>query len=147
MSYCRLLAVALLLAMGVADIAPAAHATPRNVAFLVKLGDTLDTRTSRPSDRVRAVVISPVSLRGGRLEGAVEEARGGSLRFSFHTLRHAGKSLSIRTRITGVVNSKGDVSRDDLGQVVRIEEGTIIAPGEATAIHEGAEIRLAGELP
>jgi hypothetical protein len=147
MRYCRRLAVALLLAMGLAAIAVAAHAAPKDVAFLVKLGDTLDTRASRPGDNVSAVVISPVSLRGGRLEGTVEEARGGRLRFSFHTLRHAGKTFSLRTQITGVVNSKGDVSRDDLGQVVRIEEGTIVASGKATAIHEGAEIRLAGELP
>jgi hypothetical protein len=145
-SCCRF-AVALLFAMALAGIAVFSHAAPTTVAFLVKLADTLDTRISRPGDKVRAVVISPVSLRGGRLEGTVEEARGGRLRFSFHTLHHAGKTSRVRTQITGVFNSKGHVSRDDLGQVVRIEEGTIVATGEATAIHEGAEIRLAGELP
>lgn len=112
--------------------------------FLVKLGDTLDSRTSRPGDRVGAVVISPVPLRGGRLEGVVEEAGGPRLRFGFHTLRFGGESVPIRTEITGVVNSKGHPARDDLHQAVRIEKGTVIAPGQAIAIHEGAEIRLVG---
>lgn len=115
-----------------------------NTRFLVKLGDTLDSRTSRPGDRVGAVVISPVPLRGGRLEGVVEEASGPRLRFSFHTLRFADHAVPIRTEVTGVVNSKGNPARDDLNQVVRIEKGTVIAPGEAVAIHEGAEIRLLG---
>ncbi|MCS7314194.1 MAG: hypothetical protein RMI94_02845 [Bryobacterales bacterium] len=124
-----------------------AWAQPRveeGTRFLVKLGDTLDTRISRAGDRVSAVVISPVSLRGGRLEGQVEEASGPRLRFGFHTLRLAGHAVAIRTEITGVVNSKGNPARDDLNQVVRIEKGTVIAPGEAVAIHEGAEIRLVG---
>lgn len=112
--------------------------------FLIKLGDTLDSRTSRPGDRVGAVVISPVPLRGGRLEGVVEEADGPRLRFSFHTLRLAGETIAIRTEITGVVNSKGNPARDDLNQVVRIEKGAVVAPGRAVAIHEGAEIRLVG---
>ncbi len=112
--------------------------------FLVKLGDTLDTRITRPGECVRAVVISPMSLRGARLEGFVDQAEGPRLRFSFRTLRLAEHTVPIHTEITGVVNSKGTAARDDLNQVVRIEKGTIVAPGEAVAIHEGAEIRLVG---
>lgn len=112
--------------------------------FLVKLGDTLDSRTSRPGDRVSAVVISPVALRGGRLEGEVEEAQGPRLRVRFHTLRYAGHAIPVRAEVTGVVNSKGNPARDDLNQVVQVEKGTVIARGDAVAIHEGAELRLVG---
>jgi hypothetical protein len=118
---------------------------PKDTKFLVKLGDSLSSKTSRKGDKVGAVVISPERLRGGRLEGVVEEAEGGRLRFSFHTLRFAGKVVPIRTEITGVVSSKGNPGLDDLEQAVRIERGTVVVKGPVVAIDEGAEIRLAGE--
>jgi len=118
---------------------------PNQTRFLVKLSDTLDSRTSRKGDRIGAVVIAPVSLRGGRMEGIVEEAEGARLRFSFFTLRFAGRTVSIRSELTGVVNSKGDPGRDDLGQPVRVDNGAMVGAGSATAIHEGAELRLVGE--
>ncbi len=122
---------------------------PQTVApgtkFLVKLSDSVHSKTSRKGQRLGAVVISPEQLRGGRLEGTVEEARGGRLRFSFHTLRFAGKVIPIRTEVTGVVNSKGNADRDDLEQPVRVERGTVTVAGRAVAIEEGAEIRLTGE--
>jgi hypothetical protein len=118
---------------------------PQGTKFLVKLSDSLSSKTSRKGDKVGAVVISPERLRGGRLEGAVEEASGGRLRFSFHTLRFAGKTVAIRTEVTGVVSSKGNDGLDDLEQPVRIERGTVVVKGPAIAIDEGAEIRLAGE--
>ena len=118
---------------------------PKDTKFLVKLGDSLSGKTSRKGDKVGAVVISPERLRGGRLEGAVEEAEGGRLRFSFHTLRFTGKVVPIRTEITGVVSSKGNPGLDDLEQAVRIERGTVVVQGPVAAIDEGAEIRLVGE--
>lgn len=121
------------------------QSVPRGATFLVKLSESLDTRTSRPGDKVGAVVIAPVCLRGGRLEGAVDEAQGPRLRFSFHLLRFSSRTATLRTQIISVVNSKGEVSRDDLGQTVRVEAGTVVAEGPATALHEGAEIRLIGE--
>lgn len=118
---------------------------PQGTKFMVKLSDSLSSKTSRKGDKVRAVVISPERLRGGRLEGAVEEAESGRLRFSFHTLRFAGKTVAIRTEITGVVSSKGNADLDDLEQAVSIERGTVVVKGPVVAIDEGAEIRLAGE--
>jgi hypothetical protein len=118
---------------------------PQGTKFLVKLSDSLSSKTSRKGDKVGAVVISPVALRGGRLEGAVEEAEGGRLRFSFHTLRFAGKTVPIRTEVTGVVSSKGNAGLDDLEQAVSVERGTVVVKAPAVAIDEGAEIRLAGE--
>jgi hypothetical protein len=118
---------------------------PQGTKFLVKLSDSLSSKTSRKGDKVGAVVISPVALRGGRLEGAVEEAEGGRLRFSFHTLRFAGKTVPIQTEVTGVVSSKGNAGLDDLEQPVSVARGTVVVKGPAVAIDEGAEIRLAGE--
>lgn len=117
---------------------------PAGTSFLVKLSDSVSSRTSRKGDPVRAVVISPERLRGGRLVGEVEQAEGNRLRFSFHTLRFKGQETPVRTQITGVVNSKGNADRDDLEQPVSVEGGTVVVKGPAIAIEEGAEIRLAG---
>lgn len=118
---------------------------PKNTRFHVKLSDSVSSKTSRPGDKVGAVVIGPVSLRGGRLEGVVEEAEGGRLRFHFTTLRFAGKEVPVRTAVTGVVNSKGEAGVDDFGRPVRIERGVIVVSAPIVAVEEGAEIRLIGE--
>jgi len=117
---------------------------PQGTRFLVKLGDSLSSATSKKGDPVRAVVISPERLRGGRLEGAVAEVGRGRLRFSFHLLRFTGKEIPIRTEITGIVNSQGNSDRDDLEQSVTIEQGTVTVKGSTVVIDEGAEIRLVG---
>ncbi len=118
---------------------------PPGTRFLVKLGDSLSSVTSKKGDPVRAVVISPERLRGGRLEGTVEEVGRARLRFSFRLLRFQGKGIPIATEITGVVNSKGNADRDDLEQPVAVEKGVVTAKGSAVEIDEGAEIRLLGQ--
>lgn len=135
----------LVLAAAILAALPGGQTVPKDTRLLVKLNDSLDSRTSRPGQKIRAVVIAPVSLRGGRLEGVLEEVAQARLRFTFHTLRLPAQTVSVRTELTGVVNSKGNPGRDDLDQPVRIEQGAMISAGSATAIHEGAELRLVGE--
>lgn len=117
---------------------------PEGTKFLVKLSDSLSSKTSRKGDLVRAVIISPERLRGGRLEGAVEEATGPRLRFHFHTLHYKDQTIRVRTEIVGVVSSKGNPDQDDLEQRVSVQAGTVVAHGPAVALDEGSEIRLVG---
>jgi hypothetical protein len=114
----------------------------RNHGFLVKMNDSMNSKTSRKGDKITAVVIAPVPLRGGRVEGTVDLAEACLLRFSFNKLIFAGKTTSIESEVTGVVSSKGNAGQDDLGQRIRMEGGTLIGYGLSTAIEEGAEIRF-----
>ena len=114
----------------------------QNHNFLVKMNDSMSSRTSHKGDRITAVVIAPVALRGGRVEGTVLLAEACLLRFSFHTLPFAGKTIPIDSQVTAIVSSKGNAGHDDLGQRTRMEGGTIIAYGLYTTIDEGAEIRF-----
>jgi len=114
----------------------------QNHNFLVKMTDSMSSRTSHKGDRITAVVIAPVALRGGRVEGTVLLAEASLLRFSFHTLTFGGKTIPIDSQVTAIVSSKGNAGQDDLGQRTRMEGGTIIAYGLYTTIDEGAEIRF-----
>ena len=51
-----------------------------------------------------------------------------------------GKIYPFKSRVTGVVSSRGNAGQDDLGQRIRLVGGGIIAYGTTTAINEGAEI-------
>jgi hypothetical protein len=113
-----------------------------NSNFLVKLTSSIDAATSKPGDPVTGVVIVPVGLRGGRVVGTVDRADHAIIRFSFHTVTFKDQTWKIRSEVTSVVSSKGNLGQDDLGQRVRMDGGGIIAYGTTTAINEGAEIRF-----
>lgn len=110
--------------------------------FLIKMTSSVSTSASKPGDPVTGVIIVPVELRGGRVEGAVLRADHAILRFTFHTVKFNGRTLKIKSEVTSVVSSKGNAGQDDLGQRVRMDGGGIIAYGTASAIDEGAEIRF-----
>lgn len=114
----------------------------RNSNFLVKLASSMSATSSNPGDTVTGVVISPVPLRGGRVEGTIERADRSFLNFSFHTVHFDGKTYPIESQISAVVSSKGNAGQDDLGQRLRMTGGGVIAYGTTTAIEEGAEIRF-----
>lgn len=114
----------------------------KNANFLVKMTDSMSSQTNRKGDKITAVVIAPASLRGGRVEGAIEMVQPCMLHFSFHTLHFEGKTVSFQSEVTSVVSSKGNAGQDDLGQRIRMEGGAVIAYGTSTAIDEGAEIRF-----
>lgn len=118
-----------------------------NSNFLVKLTSSVSTAASRRGDPVTGVIIVPVGLRGGRVEGTVERADHAILRFTFHTVTFNGQALRIHSEVTSVVSSKGNAGQDDLGQRVRMDGGGIIAYGTASAIDEGAEIRFTAWEP
>jgi hypothetical protein len=115
-----------------------------NSNFLVKLTSSMGAEASEPGDPVTGVVIAPVPLRGGRVEGTIDRADRSFLDFSFHTVHFEGKSLPIESEVTSVVSSKGNLGRDDLGQRIRVAGGEVIAYGNTTAIDEGAEVRFVG---
>ncbi len=110
-----------------------------NSGFLVKLTSSMSAVDSNPGDTVTGMVIDPRPLRGGRVEGTIKRADRSFLNFSFHTVSFAGKTYPIESKVTAVVNSKGNAGHDDLGQRIRIADD-IIAYGTTTAINEGAEI-------
>jgi len=116
--------------------------TGPNCNFLVKLTSYINAGTNKPGDVVTGVVIVPAILRGGRVEGTIERADHGILRFSFQRLKFKEYSYDIGSAVTGVVSSKGMAGQDDLGQRVRMDGGGIVAYGTTTAIDEGAEIRF-----
>lgn len=116
--------------------------TGRNSNFLVKLTSSMSTESNEPGDAVTGVVIDPVPLRGGRVEGTIDRADRSFLDFSFNTLRFEGKTYHLKSTVTSIVNSKGNAGQDDLGQRVRMARSGIIAYGTTTAIDEGAEIRF-----
>lgn len=118
--------------------------TGPNSNFLVKLTSSMNAEASEPGDPVTGVVIAPVPLRGGRVEGTIDRADRSFLEFSFHTVHFEGKTLPIESEVTSVVSSKGNLGQDDLGQRIRVAGGEVIAYGTTTAIEEGAEVRFVG---
>jgi len=113
-----------------------------NSNFLVKMTSSMSAAGNEPGDTITAVVIAPVPLRGGRVEGTIDKADHAFLGFTFHTLHFEGKTYSFDSEVTSVVSSKGNAGRDDLDQRIRVAGGTVIAYGTTTAIDEGAEIRF-----
>lgn len=116
--------------------------TGPNSNFVVKMTSSMNAASSKPGDTVTAVVIDPVPLRGGRVEGTIDRADHSFLNFSFHTLHFEGRTYRLKSIITSVVSSKGNAGQDDLGQRIRIAGGGLIAYGTTTTVDEGAEIRF-----
>lgn len=115
-----------------------------NSNFLVKLTSSMSAEATEPGDAVTGVIIAPVPLRGGTVEGTVKRADRSFLSFSFHTVNFDGESTPIESEVTSVVSSRGNLGQDDLGQRIRVAGGEVIAYGITTAIDEGAEVRFVG---
>ena len=113
-----------------------------NSSFLIKMTVSISTTASKVGDPVTGEVIDPVPARGGIVEGTVERADHAILGFAFHTLKVDGKTYPVQSRIVSLTSSAGNEGQDDLGNRVRIEGAGIIAYGTATAVDEGAEVRL-----
>jgi hypothetical protein len=113
-----------------------------NSSFLVKMNSSMSTTSSKVGDVITGQVIDPVSARGGEVQGKVDRADHAILAFSFDTLRLDGKTYDVQSRIVSITSSAGNEGQDDKGQRVRIEGVGIIAYGTATALDEGAEVRL-----
>jgi len=125
---------------GAADADPEVAITGSNSDFLVKLTSSMSAESSNPGDAVTGVVIDPVPLRGGRVKGTIQRADRSFLNFTFDSVSFEGKIYPFKSRVTGVVSSKGNAGQDDFGQRIRLVGGGIIAYGTTTAINEGAEI-------
>jgi hypothetical protein len=121
---------------------PEAAISPANSSMLVKMTSSMSTATSKVGDPVTGVLIDPRPLRGARVEGKITRADNSILNFSFDTIHIDGKTFPIQSRIVSVTSSKGNEGRDDLDNRVRIEGVGSIAFGTASAIDEGAEIRI-----
>ncbi|MGA8203277.1 MAG: hypothetical protein WB812_02095 [Woeseiaceae bacterium] len=116
-----------------------------NCHFWAKLTSSMSTQTSKAGDPVTALVMVHDTIRGGLLQGKVEEADDGTLRFSFDTLTFDGKTYAIRAYLMSITNSKGWMGRDDQGQRIRMDGdgGGFIAYGDSTSLDEGAEVKFA----
>ena len=116
--------------------------SPDNSSFLIKMTSSISTTASKVGDPVTGEVIDPVAARGGTVEGQVDRADHAILGFSIHSLKVDGKVYRVQSRLVSLTSSAGNEGQDDLGQRVRIEGAGIIAYGTATAVDEGAEVRM-----
>ena len=113
-----------------------------NSSMLVKMTSSLSSSSSKPGEEVRGVLIDPAPLRGSEVIGKVIRADHAILNFSFDTIRISGTTIPIESRLVSITSSKGNEGRDDLDNRIRIEGVGIIAFGTATALDEGAEVRI-----
>lgn len=113
-----------------------------NSSMLVKITSSMSTTSSKVGDPVTGMLIDPRALRGAYIEGKITRADNSILNFEFHTIRIDGKTFPIQSRIVSVTSSKGNEGRDDLDNRIRIEGVGSIAFGTASAIDEGAEVRI-----
>lgn len=141
-----------LLTLGALLLSPAALAqeggggaevvSPMNSSMLVKMNSSISSTASKPGDRITGMLIDPRELRGVVIEGKVDRADHAILGFSFDRIIVGGKVIPIQSHLVSLTSSKGNEGRDDLDNRVRIEGVGIIAFGTATAVDEGAEVRI-----
>jgi len=113
--------------------------------FLVKLGNAVGGKVSHPGDRVTAVIISPERFLGGRLVGSVDAVSAGSdgkMSFTFRQLEFKGSTLSIVSKTSDFVNSKGHSKVDEDERPLRVEDGVLISTYPDFVLDEGAETKL-----
>ncbi|WHU04582.1 hypothetical protein [Sphingomonas sp. NIBR02145] len=116
--------------------------SPMNSSMLVKMNTSISSTASKPGDPITGMLIDPRELRGAVIEGKVVRADHAILDFAFDRIIVGGKVIPIQSRIVSLTSSKGNEGRDDLDNRVRIEGVGIIAFGTATAVDEGAEVRI-----
>jgi hypothetical protein len=151
-------------------IAPAsrlrAQTVPPNSQITVKLLAPLSTKTNRAGDKISAQVIDPPAFKDDMVAGEVKKVKNGGkihgtsvLNFTFETLYHQGKTISIESSVVALRNSQGKENVDEEGQVINKKNnvgkvavgtaigaglGAIIGGGKGAAIGAGAG--LAGSL-
>lgn len=115
------------LAMGfIAAALPIPAQIPQPVPFKVQLTQPLSTKANQKGDKVVAVVLEPVGLKGAILEGTVKESKGSGditkesvLNFGFSLLHHNGRTIPVRSEVTRFYNSKGQENADEEGQIIK----------------------------
>jgi len=123
---------------------------PQETNFRVRLVSGISTRNNVKGDKITATVLSPVEFSGGLMEGIIQESKSSgkvnktsTLRFTFTTLTHQGRSIPVRADVIGSYNSKGQQNVDEEGQVVQKSRGTGKAIS-ASAIGAGIGALLGG---
>jgi hypothetical protein len=96
------------------------------IPFKVQLTQSLSTKANQKGDKVTAMVLEPVELKGAILEGTVKEAKASGdikkesvLNFGFGLLHHNGSTYPVRSEVTKFYNSKGQENADEEGQIVK----------------------------
>src|SRR4051812_39521726 len=107
-------------ALLLAGLAPA-----QEMELQVELLNRVGTDTSRKGDMVSARILSPAGFAGSTVEGKVTESISGAqnrgqsaLDIDFDMLRHGGAVTPINSRITSVMNAKGQANVDSQGRVI-----------------------------
>lgn len=127
---------------------------PRDTAVLIRLDQTLSSKTARREDRVTATVVEPVRLDGRtvipvgtEVSGIVRDvdtadrlSRGGKLELAFDTIRLDNQRLEMRTRLMEV---KEGLDKSDAGQKAGL--GAIIG-GVLGGIVEGTSGAVVGAI-
>jgi OmpA-OmpF porin, OOP family len=105
-------------------------AQAQEIQLQVELMNRLSTETGRKGDLISGRVQAPNQFQGDIVEGTITESRSGaksggssSLSVDFTTLRHGGNAVRIKSRLSSVVNSKGNVDVDESGRMVRRASG------------------------
>ena len=120
----------------------------------------LSTDTNRPGDKITAQVVSLEEFKGDIVEGEVKQAKSSGkikgksvLNFTFQTLYHANKQISMQSQVLSVTNSKGQTNVDEEGHIIRKKNnwgkaalgtalgaglGALIGGGKGAAIGAGA---------
>ncbi len=108
------------IAMFLAGLAPA-----QEMELQVELLNRVGTDTSRKGDLVTARIVSPAGFQASTVEGKITESISGqqnrgqsALDIDFDMLRHGGTVTPINSRITSVMNAKGQTNVDSQGRVI-----------------------------
>lgn len=111
--------------MVVSSLTLAAQTIPES-DFRVKLLGPLSTKTSQKDDQITAQVISPQRFSGDIMEGKVTEVKSSGkmkgqsvLNFTFETVHHGGRNISVQSTVLSVTNSKGQQDVDEEGRIVK----------------------------
>jgi hypothetical protein len=123
---------------------------PQETHFRVRLVSGISTRNNVKGDRIAATVLMPEEFKGSLMEGVIQESKSSgkvnktsTLRFTFNTLVHQGKTIPVRADVVSFYNSKGQQNVDEEGQVVEKSRGTGKAVA-ATAIAAGIGALIGG---
>ena len=130
--------------LAIAGLAGSITAMAQEMAITVQLSVPLSAASSRKGDLIAAQVVSPDSMRGDTLQGAVSQvssARGQSMTaFAFTSLRHGGMTIPVAATIQGVSNSKGAPGVDELGVPLRINNAVVAAAKPVSASRFGGQL-------
>lgn len=100
-------------------------ALAQEMELQVELINRVGTDTSRKGDLVTARIVSPAGFQSSTVEGKITESISGernrgqsALEIDFDMLRHGGTVTPINSRITSVMNARGQANVDSQGRVI-----------------------------